>query len=129
MSRHTLLSQGWHVSILRCFRCVGSINFDVGGVQMGKTLLEVEIWPWFLAKRLLSDEREGALISRSPGSLLWELLLEWGEMGPDHGLGRALEQESGPGCLAVRGGLWPDSSPPSPCPGPCMSDWQRWNPS
>lgn len=54
--------------------------------------------------KALSDGREGALISRSRAPLLWELLLEWGEMGPDHGLGRALEQESGPGSLAVR---WP----------------------
>lgn len=34
---------------------------------MGKTLLGVEIWLWSLAKRLLSDGREGALISRDPG--------------------------------------------------------------
>lgn len=34
---------------------------------MGKTLLGVEIWPWSLARRLLSDGCEGALISREPG--------------------------------------------------------------
>ena len=62
VSRYTLLSQGWHASILRSFRCVGSIEFDVGGVQIGKTLLEVEIWPWSLAKRLLSDGREGLVM-------------------------------------------------------------------
>lgn len=67
VSRHSLLSQGWHVSLLRGFRCLGSIDFDVGGVQVGKTLLGVEIWLSSLAKRLLSDGREGALISRDPG--------------------------------------------------------------
>ena len=67
MSRHSLLSQGWQLSLLRSFCCVESIDFDVGGVQMGKTLLGVEIWPWSLARRLLSDGREGALISREPG--------------------------------------------------------------
>ena len=62
VSRYTLLSQGWHVSILRSFRCVGSIDFDVGGVQMGKTLLEVKTRSWSLAKRLLSDGCEGFLM-------------------------------------------------------------------
>ena len=34
---------------------------------MGKTLWGMEIWPWSLTRRLLSDGREGALISREPG--------------------------------------------------------------
>lgn len=59
----------------------GSWRYGLGSWQKAFIL-----WMW----------RGGSPDLQEPGLPPWELLLEWGEMGPDWSV-RVLEQESGPG--------------------------------